>query len=430
LSTDGEHPLSIDDQLGCPPDGFRDTPEDVVSFRTRLTSASRWIIPLAGATFAVCLASMASAKGQPQKKHAGATHTQTSHTSARPKTTKPAVAGHGTHGTTKPGAHARRRGSAHGHSETPEEARVAAYQAQEHVIHEGDLPPVVEGAACRGDMALVDSRFCIDKWEGALVQVLAAGEERPWSPYDVVPEGVKVRATTAPGVYPQAYISGAMAQFACAASGKRLCHPIEWRTACMGPRKQLFGYGNQRETGRCNDHGRAPMGHFYPQVAVSWTLVGMTEMNDPQLNQWEGTLMRTGESAECTNEYGVFDMVGNLHEWTDDPNGTFQGGYYLDTHQNGDGCGYRTTAHEFTYHDYSTGFRCCADATSATAGTSTLGAASAAGSGTTTTGAPTSTSTAPPAPTNEPMPISTEQVVPPPPATGTVDPYESTVPQQ
>jgi sulfatase modifying factor 1 len=55
-------------------------------------------------------------------------------------------------------------------------------------------------------------------------------------------------------------------------------------------------------------------------------------------------------------------MVGNLHEWTNDPNGTFQGGYYLDTHQNGDGCGYRTTAHEFTYHDYSTGFRCCADA--------------------------------------------------------------------
>ena len=28
---------------------------------------------------------------------------------------------------------------------------------------------------------------------------------------------------------------------------------------------------------------------------------------------------------------------------------------------NGDGCTYRTAAHEFTYHDYSTGFRCCAD---------------------------------------------------------------------
>ena len=30
-------------------------------------------------------------------------------------------------------------------------------------------------------------------------------------------------------------------------------------------------------------------------------------------------------------------MVGNLHEWTSDPDGTFQGGYYLDTSINGEG---------------------------------------------------------------------------------------------
>ena len=59
--------------------------------------------------------------------------------------------------------------------------------------------------------------------------------------------------------------------------------------------------------------------------------------------------------------YGVYDMVGNLHEWTNDPEGTFLGGYYLDIHQNGDGCDYRTGAHAVWYHDYSTGFRCCAD---------------------------------------------------------------------
>jgi hypothetical protein len=44
-----------------------------------------------------------------------------------------------------------------------------------------------------------------------------------------------------------------------------------------------------------------------------------------------------------------------------DPDGTFQGGYYLDTHLNGDGCSYRTTAHPMSHFDYSTGFRCCAD---------------------------------------------------------------------
>ena len=57
----------------------------------------------------------------------------------------------------------------------------------------------------------------------------------------------------------------------------------------------------------------------------------------------------------------MYDLVGNLHEWVDDPDGTFRGGYYMDTTKNGDGCSYHTTAHDFTYHDYSTGFRCCMD---------------------------------------------------------------------
>jgi len=55
-------------------------------------------------------------------------------------------------------------------------------------------------------------------------------------------------------------------------------------------------------------------------------------------------------------------MVGNLHEWTDDRTGTFRGGFFMDTTQNGEGCAYSTTGHDFEYHDYSTGFRCCMDA--------------------------------------------------------------------
>ena len=74
------------------------------------------------------------------------------------------------------------------------------------------------------------------------------------------------------------------------------------------------------------------------------------------------TVQRTAARSSCTNDYGVYDMVGNLHEWVDDPEGTFQGGYYMDTKINGEGCNYRTTAHGFSYRDYSTGFRCCMDA--------------------------------------------------------------------
>jgi formylglycine-generating enzyme required for sulfatase activity len=83
-------------------------------------------------------------------------------------------------------------------------------------------------------------------------------------------------------------------------------------------------------------------------------------MNDPRANQQANTVEPTGAAASCTNDYGVHDMVGNVHEWTDD--GSFRGGYYLDTKLNGEGCDYRTTAHAPSYYDYSTGFRCCADA--------------------------------------------------------------------
>jgi hypothetical protein len=227
-------------------------------------------------------------------------------------------------------------------------------------VEEGTLGQALPGAVCPSEMANIDDRFCIDRWEGSLVEMLPDGREVPWPPFGVVDSSRKLRAVSVGNVYPQAYISGAQAARVCAASGKRLCAPVEWRKACMGPQESKFGYASTRVTGRCNDSGYSPMLRLYPQVAQSWHLVGMTEMNDPRLNQLDGTLSPTGAHDGCTNDYGVFDMVGNLHEWTNDPNGTFQGGYYLDTHQNGDGCSYRTVAHEFTYHDYSTGFRCCA----------------------------------------------------------------------
>ncbi len=226
-------------------------------------------------------------------------------------------------------------------------------------------PTRTSSFVCPTDMVMVGTGFCVDVYEASLVQTLADGSEQAWPYYEMLTDGVKVRAISSAGVFPQGYVSGLQARAACEASGKRLCKPDEWKTACMGPKKTMFPYGNTREVGRCNDNGKSAMHWFNPELDDKpehrwmWGYAG--NMIDPRLNQLDGTLTRTGERDGCTNDYGVYDMVGNLHEWVDDPDGTFQGGYYLDTHLNGDGCYYRTTAHAISHLDYSTGFRCCAD---------------------------------------------------------------------
>jgi formylglycine-generating enzyme required for sulfatase activity len=211
-------------------------------------------------------------------------------------------------------------------------------------------------------MASVNDLYCVDKFEASLVEVLPNGDERSWSAFLPV-EGHVVRAVSEPHVIPQGYISGTQAADACARSGKRLCKPREWVKACMGPDKATYGYGSTDEPRRCNDYGRSPVVALYASSSNlgdrgQWN---WEHMNNAELNQLDGTVAQTGDHPGCTNGYGVYDMVGNLHEWVADPEGTFQGGYYQDTHENGDGCQYKTMAHAVWYHDYSTGFRCCAD---------------------------------------------------------------------
>jgi hypothetical protein len=209
---------------------------------------------------------------------------------------------------------------------------------------------------CRPGMVSIEGRYCIDRYEASLVEILPSGEERSFSPFESVRDQ-HVRAISEPHVYPQGYISATQAERACSASGKRLCKVAEWQQACRGPENKKYGYAEQRERGRCNDNGKNPV------VKMFGFRYDATTMNNPQLNQIAGTLAKTGDRTGCSNEYGVYDMVGNLHEWVDDPKGTFYGGYYQDVASvgHGEGCGYVTTAHEARYHDYSTGFRCCAD---------------------------------------------------------------------
>lgn len=246
---------------------------------------------------------------------------------------------------------------------------------------------------CPPEMVFVRGVFCIDRYEASLVDAVTG---RPLSPY-YSPRSAVVRreyeraverrktaktelgkshpvepppdwqleaanleplAVSSRDVVPSGYLSGEIAAAACARAGKRLCTPGEWVTACRGENNRKFPYGDVYEEGRCNVcrpthparllHGNASIGHL-----------------DPRLNQMEEAageplLRHTGATLSCASTWGndaVYDMVGNLDEWVDDPEGTFQGGFYARKTQ--EGCDSRVEVHGLDYYDYSLGVRCC-----------------------------------------------------------------------
>lgn len=217
---------------------------------------------------------------------------------------------------------------------------------------------------CPVDMVLQrsgDQLFCIDRYEAALVQLGVSGTV-PW-PSDRPPDGVDVRAVVAVGIKPQGYISQVQAQKACQRAGKRLCKESEWEFACRGAANTTYPYGQTYKKGACNEgRPRNPVNDCFGDGPGVFTY---ENMNDPCCVKWPDTVAKGGAFGECKTPLGVFDLHGNLHEWVDtvtlSGNGVFRGGFFVDAKINGAGCGYRTTAHRPSYHDYSTGFRCCAD---------------------------------------------------------------------
>ncbi|MFT3842988.1 MAG: SUMF1/EgtB/PvdO family nonheme iron enzyme [Myxococcaceae bacterium] len=226
-----------------------------------------------------------------------------------------------------------------------------------------DAGPTCPDAA---NMIMIGS-FCVDRFEGRVVRVLSDGGTEPHdSLYVLQADAGPYRAIVEQGKRPQGYISQLQAAAACAEAGKRLCASSEFSQACRGPDAgNTYPYGGTTHVaGYCNEGKGSSMPIFFGSNPANWTYA---DFNDPRLNQWDGGLYETGSFPNCVSPYGVYDCVGNLHEWGSDPadsngHGRFRGGFYGDAEINGHGCAYVTSAHELAYHDYSTGFRCCADA--------------------------------------------------------------------
>jgi formylglycine-generating enzyme required for sulfatase activity len=209
---------------------------------------------------------------------------------------------------------------------------------------------------CPAEMAHVTGAgvdVCVDEYEAA-IEGWSFSEPVTDSSTAEVPT---LRATPAKGIKPQVNVSEVDAEAACQNAGKRLCTEAEWMTACRGPEHTAYPYGNEHVAGACNDGRPSP-------VRRGQT----TRLDDPKLAEAPNGIAAGGDFASCVTPTGIYDMHGNVHEWVstspkpESPQlGEFLGGFFADAKENGPGCSYRTVAHVKTYHDYSTGFRCCKD---------------------------------------------------------------------
>jgi serine/threonine protein kinase len=118
----------------------------------------------------------------------------------------------------------------------------------------------------------------------------------------------------------------------CQEAGKRLCTADEWERACKGSKSTVYSYGDAFDPEFCGE--------------------GL-----------EG-VYASGARAQCRSDFNVFDMSGNLREWTSTetkPGRVVVKGGLNSNPERGTRCAY-TEVESSTYADKSISFRCCRDA--------------------------------------------------------------------
>jgi formylglycine-generating enzyme len=212
--------------------------------------------------------------------------------------------------------------------------------------------------ACPADMVLVEGAYCPEvkqtclRWldEGKFWNfrcavygkpTCASAERTPMKfcidRYEYTKQGDKL---------PEVHHSWTSAGAVCASQGKRLCLESEWQFACEGPEMHAYPYGDgfHRSAATCNID-RSNLGK--PNS-------GLRDLRSP-----------AGAHPQCVSPFGVYDMSGNVEEWTTldhptDPKDTssMKGAWWLPGRNH---CRAATTGHGHTYEGGQVGVRCCDD---------------------------------------------------------------------
>ncbi|MEB2312267.1 MAG: SUMF1/EgtB/PvdO family nonheme iron enzyme [Sorangiineae bacterium] len=213
--------------------------------------------------------------------------------------------------------------------------------------------PSADASPCPADMAEVDT-FCIDRYEAPNV----AGE------------------------LPLVMLSFDEAAAWCAARERRLCFDDEWTTTCEGPKETAYPYGDTRVPGRCRDDATWLA---YDQERLNgwpWSLQTAAIERLPELFAAARAVSAAGATAVseverlyqaspsgakagCVGDDQVFDLTGNVEEWTrrrdgGEPSfhGSLKGRYWAEART----CQSSVKVHGDAFRFYEIGFRCCADA--------------------------------------------------------------------
>ena len=180
-------------------------------------------------------------------------------------------------------------------------------------------------AAVRDKLTTKDMHFCIDRFE----------------------------YPNRKGEYPVIYINWNDSAKMCADQGKRLCTEDEWTFACEGEDALPYPYGYDRDKDACLVD--KPWRAFDPASYGKDKDAIIRELD----KLWQG--VPSGSLAKCKSPFGVYDMTGNVDEYTKSlsPTGSpaiLKGGYWGPVRTR---CRPSTRAHGPEHAFYQQGFRCC-----------------------------------------------------------------------
>ncbi len=156
------------------------------------------------------------------------------------------------------------------------------------------------------------------------------------------------------GEYPIILVNWYEANDRCAAEGKRLCTESEWTFACEGEEATPYPNGYIRDAATC------VMDRPWKQFDDAALVPRDGAAAGRELERlWQG--VASGTRPACKSAAGVYDMTGNVDEWTrssvpGERPSVLKGGYWGPVRTR---CSPATRAHGETHTFYQQGLRCC-----------------------------------------------------------------------